>query len=191
MDNAESMDAHWFEATKLLKLLVKKTKGLDEDGMDLRFTTGKAALDNEKSPSRFVQKMQEARPKTALHERAHTDLRKALGDIMLPYLQAWKMNRQEIKDKVIIVLTDGIWAGMEGNKSALVDLIRKFAAELNNYTVGLKERPFGIEFIQFGRDPGATERLRYLDDLLSEDGTPCVDLTQAQKLVPFAIGADN
>ena len=157
------MDDHWFEATKLLELLVKKAKGVDEDGMDLRFTTGNISLDNKDSASKFVESMKVARPKTRSKERAHTDLRRSLGGILTDYASKMRHRRGNVKDATVIILTDGVWAGME-DKDSVADLINKFLAQMKQYDYNFKHRPFSIQFIQFGNHLDATRRLKYLDD---------------------------
>lgn len=163
------MEAHWYEATQLLEVLVKKARGVDEDGMDLRFTTGNISLNGQSSAHEFVKSMHKARPMTRSEERAHTDLRISLGDIGQEYLSKLK-RRPDVKDVVVIVFTDGIWKGME-YPEAVADHIKQFAGQVEALQ-SLKHRPFSVEFIQFGNDEAATRRLRYLDDCLHELGIP-------------------
>ena len=164
------MNAHWYEATKLLEVLVEKAKGVDTNGMDLRFTTGTTSLDGQNSAHEFVKSMHTARPKTLPVEQAHTDLRSSLGDIWQDYLRKLKSFRQNIKDVVVIILTDGIWKGME-NPNEMADHIKKFSDEIVARQ-SMNFRPFSIEFIQFGNDRAVERRLRYLDEYLHETGIP-------------------
>ena len=164
------MQAHWYEATQLLEVLVKKARGVDGDGMDLRFTTGNISLDGQSSAHEFVKSMHKARPMTRLEERAHTDLRISLGEIGQEYLSKLRRRLLNVKDVVVIVLTDGIWKGME-YPGAVADHIKQFASQVEALQ-NLKHRPFSVEFIQFGNDEAATRRLRYLDDCLHELGIP-------------------
>ena len=170
MDNAESMEAHWYEATQVIEVLVKKARGIDEDGMDLLFTTGNISLNGQSSAHEFVKSMHKARPITRSEERAHTDLRASLGDIGQEYLSKLRRRTLNVKDVVVIVLTDGIWKGME-YPEAVADYIKQFAGQMEALQI-LKHRPFSVEFIQFGNDAAATRRLRYLDDCLHELGIP-------------------
>lgn len=166
------MGEHWYEATELLDVLVKKAKGLDDDGMDLKFTTGNITLDGENSASKFRDRMNAARPKMRSQERAHTDLRSSLGNILHGYISRLKHYPSgNVKDVVLLILTDGIWAGME-KKDEVGQHIKKFSNELKALDYDLKQRPFSVEFIQFGNNKLATQRLRYLDDYLHEEGIP-------------------
>jgi len=175
VDNAESMGENWHEATYVLDVLVKMAKGLDPDGMDLRFTRGPITLDGKDSASKFKASMEAARPKTSSKERARTDLRSSLGNILQDYLSKLREKEKrpmtKVKDTVLLVLTDGIWAGME-DKDGVGEQIKDFAKELKALHHHLKLRPFSIEFIQFGNDDSATQRLRYLDDYLHREGIP-------------------
>src|SRR5215471_1245497 len=102
------MKKHWYEATYLLETLVMKAAGQDEDGMDLTFTNGPEKLENQKSGSAFKRVMKKAEPKDGVH----SDMRKSLGDIFASYLEELQRKRGLVKNLTLIVLTDGIWAGM-------------------------------------------------------------------------------
>ena len=164
------MDEHWFEAKKILELLVRKAKGQDKNGMDLHFTTGHIQLSNNERAPDFVQSMNKARPKTDVSQQAQTDLRMSLGKILQNYSDKLH-RRQKVDDAVVIILTDGLWEGME-NISLLVDQIKNFSNLITKTTYNLRLRPFSIQFIQFGNHPRATERLRFLDDCLEREGIP-------------------
>ena len=164
------MDDYWYHATRVLEVLVKFAKGLDENGMDLRFTTGNVSLDNTVKPSKFVDSMRAARPETGSNERAHTDMRRSLGKILHEYQDNLR-RRKKVEDTVVIILTDGMWEGMDDKKS-LAGEIKEFSSTLKGHNWNLKQRPFSIQFIQFGRDPTATDTLKYYDDYLHLEGIP-------------------
>ena len=165
------MEPHWYEATYLLETLVDKAEGLDEDGMDLRFTTGPTKLEGKDSAEKFVNSMRKARPTSG----ARTDLRNSLGDVLANYQGKLREKAiyptTKVKDVVLIVLTDGIWADME-DIDGVTELLKKFSKELERLHHHLKYRPFGIEFIQFGIDESATHRLIHLDEYLPKRGLP-------------------
>ena len=176
VDNAESMAENWYEATEVLDMLVKLAKGLDHNGMDLRFTTGNVTLVETDSASKFRSKMHAARPKTNSNERAYTDIRRPLGHVLDDYLDKLRYKEKspkfKVNDVVLLILTDGIWAGMGKNQSAVGEQIKLFSNNLKALKNDIKVRPFSIEFIQFGNDDDATKTLRYLDDYLGEEGIP-------------------
>ena len=173
VDNAESMEANWYEATYLLETLVQMAEGLDEDGMDLRFTTGPVKLEGKDSATKFVDSMKKARPRKG----TRTDLRSSLGDILDAYKNKLRERRMRpsitVKDVVLLILTDGIWAGLD-DKHLVAEKLKDFQKGLKDIDDSLKLRPFSVEFIQFGNDEDATKRLIYLDDYLHKEGVPWV-----------------
>ena len=167
------MEANWYEATYLLETLVEMAEGLDEDGMDLRFTTGTVKLEGKDSATKFVNSMKKARP----IKGTRTDLRSSLGDVLDVYKNKLRERRMHpsitVKDVVLLILTDGIWAGLD-DKQLVAEKLKDFQKGLKDIDDSLKLRPFSVEFIQFGNDEDATKRLIYLDDYLHKEGVPWV-----------------
>lgn len=173
VDNAETMEEFWYQATYLLETLVMKSSGQDENGMDLSFTAGQIKVGNKNDSSAFTKAMKDtkARPQKGMH----TDMKRSLGDIFSKYLGELKAQRylptKQVKNLTLIVLTDGIWAGMS-NKDDVKQKIIIFAKEMAKIHVDLVERPVSIEFIRFGNDEDAAYRLSLLDNDLKWDGIP-------------------
>lgn len=167
------MRKFWYQAIYLLETLVMKAAGQDDNGMDLSFTAGPVRVDNKKSKSDFTKAMRD--PKAVPAADMHTDMRKSLGDIFANYLGKLKnRNRShyvEVKDLTLIVLTDGVWAGVR-NKDDVGQKIVSFMRELGGLIGDLRDRPVSIEFIQFGKDADATYMLRRLDIDLKWEGIP-------------------
>ena len=160
------MEANWYEATYLLETLVLKAEGLDEDGMDLHFTAGPTVLEGKDSADKFVNSMKKACPV----QGTNTDLRRSLGNFLNDYQQKLRnRNRRPVKDKVLVILTNGIWGGMEDGEG-VANLLRIFAEELRGLNIKFKQRPFSVQFIQLGTDEAAKSRLDYLDDFLGNEG---------------------
>lgn len=111
--------------------------------------------------------MRAARPRIHTRQKIHTDLRRPLGSILDDYLFKMKTNRD--KDTTVYVFTDGNWDAMD-DKDQVAQQIKTFSAEMKARRNSLKLRPFSIQFIQFGRDRDASERLRHLDEDLCEEG---------------------
>ncbi|KAJ9660233.1 hypothetical protein H2201_006979 [Coniosporium apollinis] len=171
VDNADSMDAYWDEATFLLEVLFLKLAGQDDDGVDLSFTQSDLVVSNKKSDSMFDtssfrKAMEKARPKNQ-DGKLQTDMGSALQKIFSQYLDdaaANKTKRRRVKNLTLIVLTDGIWEAMR-DKDQVERNIVAFVKELEMKEMGkLEERPVSIEFIQLGDNPTATERLKHLDN---------------------------
>jgi hypothetical protein len=172
VDNAESMGPHWYRAKYLLETLLLKAAGQDEDGMDLSFTSGNVRVEGKTGESKFLAAMDktDAKPRKGMP----TNMTTRLGEILFKYIleaEKAKSKTQTCKNLTLIVLTDGLWDGME-NKNQVYDMIVTFAKKLEGITGYLNVRPLSIEFIQFGDDFGATSRLRRLDDGLQNSGIP-------------------
>ncbi|KAF2490635.1 hypothetical protein BU16DRAFT_622209 [Lophium mytilinum] len=162
VDNATTMLPFWEVATFVAETLAMKLAGLDDDGLDLMCTLGDVNLENEKglqAPINIRHAMDRARPSS--DGNAKTDMRETLEDIFEDFLG----NRKLAKDRkmTLIVLTDGIWKGPVPLESVEAK-IEEFVKQLNT----LKDRAFSIQFIRFGDDAEAIERLRRLDDDLSK-----------------------
>lgn len=171
MDNAETMADYWDEAIYLLETLVMKAKGQDENGMDLAFTNGQVYLKNSSKVAKFREKMEDQGAKPG-GNGIHTNLKKSLGDLLNKYIQDMRISirRGDMRKLTILVLTDGIWAGMT-DKHDVDKMIVEFATELKRVQgTSLQDRQVSIEFIQFGFDPEASYRLRRLDDELPFKG---------------------
>ncbi|KAL8716475.1 MAG: hypothetical protein Q9225_006202 [Loekoesia sp. 1 TL-2023] len=182
VDNAESMEQHWEEATTVLTTLMKKIKGIDADGVDLWFTTGSVQVRNCTKSSTFVEAM---RDKSAMPRKGlHTDMNRSLGAILSSFLQQMKSKPKSTSLRAIergftlIVLTDGAWEGMR-QKDTIDRTIAHFAQSLREVQGhSLLQRPVSIEFIRFGNDKQAIEYLERLDHDLKFEGIPdIVDTT--------------
>ncbi|KAL8772818.1 MAG: hypothetical protein Q9209_002163 [Squamulea sp. 1 TL-2023] len=177
VDNGESMKPHWAGTKYLLRTLVHKVAGQDENGLDLSFTMGPQKLENEKSNSSKWEKiMKEAEPMS----EARTDMKTPLHEILKSYLEHVTHVRQRkhrqpsttYRRLTLIILTDGIWAGMGNKQNAvnhiIVNMVKKIQVQIGD----LVDRPISIEFVQFGNDQEATYRLRRLDTGMEWEGIP-------------------
>ena len=168
------MREYWYEATFLLETLVMKARGQDRNGMDLSFTSGPVTVQNEHRESAFVKAMKDSRAQPS--PGMQTDMRDELGNILSVYLDGVKGRRyhspNDLKNLTIIVLTDGLWKGMS-EENGVDQKISSFVTSLTKIIGDLRFRPVSIEFIQFGRDLGATLRLQRLDDKLKPLVSPC------------------
>jgi hypothetical protein len=187
VDNAETMDNHWFEAQFLLETLIKKVQGIDKDGMDLMFTCSPTKVESSQKVSDFTRAMKDS--KTQPRKGAKTDIQSVLCTIFDQYMEQHKpttprskrflspFKRSEkkstpAKNVTLIILTDGIWDGV-ANKEEVDVAIVKFIKQLETMKGGkLTERAFSMQFIQFGDDPAATLRLQHLDDDLKNLNIP-------------------
>ena len=162
------MKQFWYEANYLLETLVMKSKGQDEDGMDLTFTMGSVKVENKNDKSAFTKAMKDPNAQPA--NGMHTDMRKPLGHIFNKHLEDLEAQkrypfRKKPKNLTVIVLTDGIWAGMRNKddvRHKIVEFAKMVADKYENQN--LVDRSVSIEFIRFGNDEDASYRLRQLDN---------------------------
>ena len=106
-------------------------------------------------------------------DNMHTDMQKPLDRILSAQLEEIKRNRSKGSPKklTIIVLTDGVWAGMK-NKRDVEKTIVKFGKDVQKFLGNSEPQSVSIEFIQFGHNVDATHRLRRLDDELKFEDIP-------------------
>lgn len=173
VDNGATMKEFWGQATLLLETLVMKAVGQDPDGPDLKFTMGKLGLEGIKSSSAFKAAMEDP---DAMPTGEVTDIKTSFGKIFDEYLKKLEISKrthETVKQLTIIVLTDGVWPGTLV-KQEVDQQIVTFVRRVKELTNNVIPRHVSIEFIQFGRDPEATNHLMILDDLLKAPGVQSV-----------------
>ena len=182
------MDRFWYEAMYLLETLIRKARNQDPDGMDLFFTSGSVKVEGYESRMKIVERFKhdrftkamkdpKARPALGHHtDLGHTNPLTKMSEILASYLD--EVRRQKYrgiphKKMTLIVLTDGLWEGMndkEGVRNLIIQVVTKLREIIGD--VKLNERPLSIQFIQFGDNPDAEYRLWSLDNQLKYDGIP-------------------
>ena len=164
VDNGTSMYHHWGEAGFVLETLVMKLAGIDDDGLDLRFTIGRYSVNDakgSKTASKFRNAMREAEP--AQTPQTKTNMAESLGRVFNEYLQSRKG-----KNLTLLVLTDGIWEGSVKEKSVEMKIVECITA-LRHRHQSMEDRPYTIQFIRFGNDAEAISRLDDLDNNIGEN----------------------
>jgi hypothetical protein len=173
VDNCWSMSKHWAHVKFVLKTLATKAKGLDPNGVDLYFTLGGVKAENKTGVKPLMDAMVNPKAIPSDHnDGLDTDMATRLKDLFDEHLtrvrQSRKNGSERAKKLTIIVLTNGMWDEVQVGKR-----IVEFAETLKALTKkDIDDRPVSIEFIQFGRDAAATERLKRLDDELKYKGIP-------------------
>ncbi|KAK1845620.1 protein kinase domain-containing protein [Colletotrichum chrysophilum] len=190
VDNGTTMNVHWKQATDLLEVLVWRSLGYDEDGVELRFTdpdtNHKAKVKESRSQSlkQFTDAMKLATPSAST--RIKTNILPALERIVNDYTTGMTSAKSKPRKKTIIVLTDGIWEGMNIEYTLDVHLrstfqvLRDLHGDLPYVAAGYSGdredisviRPITIQFVQFGNEPNAAARLKRLDDDMRLYGCP-------------------
>lgn len=156
-------------------MLYEKCNDLDVDGMDLRFTRGDAKVLKAKKKNgrkHFLEMMQHksARPTRDVETNMEVPLNKLLDTWLKSYNDRSKAKPHD--GLTIYVLTDGKWlASSQNNPKAVDQVIIDFHEGLKRATNTLMpQRLLTIQFISFGNDPVALERLRRLDNDLKFEG---------------------
>lgn len=166
----------WKHATYLLRVLVWRSLGYDEDGMELVFTKGDPRLGLKPTTKKkqaqkledFTKKMDGAIPKP--EAGAKTDMKASLEAILGAHMKQHREDQKMKRELTVLVLTDGLW---EANDEFDVDEYLVSFIKTNKASWGWhgdvpdvrnRRRPISVEFIRFGHHPKAIARLRRLDD---------------------------
>jgi hypothetical protein len=152
------MKQHWAVVTEVLITLAMKIGPLDKDGLDLSYAIGsKHNLRDIKGwgiPKAFKSSMQDAGEK--INHKYKTNMKETLERIFDTYTDT-------SKKMTLIVLTDGLWEGC-ANEDDVEKLIASFITNLKPKLKKWESRWFSIQFVSFGENLRALERLQKLDD---------------------------
>jgi hypothetical protein len=152
------MKQHWDVVTEVLITLAMKIGPLEKDGLDLGYAIGsKHNLREIKGwgiPKAFKSSMQDAGEK--INHMYKTNMKETLEKIFDTYTDT-------SKKMTLIVLTDGLWEGC-ANEDDVEKLIASFITNLKPKLKKWESRWFSIQFVSFGENLRALERLQKLDD---------------------------
>ena len=169
----------WDEAKKILEILAWRALEYDDNGMELKFTCGKNLNLSPKKRQKvgdFLGKMDKAKPIAGLAVK--TDMKTNLTLI----LEQHKREHPNLDRRLtVLILTDGVWEGMNNEyevDNCLIDFLLRVNEILASNTsqplntsnapgdscTQPQDRPTSIQFVQFGHDAKATERLTRLDN---------------------------
>ena len=163
---------HWDEAEFVLETLVDFASCLDSNGLELFFTCGGEEIVEERDGSKLVQAMWK---KENMPRKVQTDIRVALSRVFGRHLRQLDRHHDPTrlpKTLLLLVLTDGAWEGMTNKTDVdlkIVEFVRQVRDSLKLGSI--PEHPVAIQFIQFGKDPEAVDRLQKLDDDLTWEHT--------------------
>ena len=158
------MRPHWKCAKLVLETLAMKIGPMDENGLDVLFAIGCGNYKKENVkgfdiPSTFRSAMELAE---APHEK---DMYQTpMAQALLPILTTHKSDMS--KKLTIIVLTTGEWEGQPDDVERVVATnIEKMCQEKPDFQT---ERWFTMEFVSFGDNEAALQRLGDLDNKMQE-----------------------
>jgi Mg-chelatase subunit ChlD len=157
IDDSGSMAGRsWEETGAALRMITSTCTERDADGIDIYFLNHSSSSlhKNITAAGTVVEIFETVRPggTTPTGQRLH--------EILKPYLKRYKKNPETTKPINIIVITDG--APSDDVESPIVQAAQK----LDNLEAPLWQ--IGIQFFQVGKEPGAREHLKQLDDGLKE-----------------------
>lgn len=163
------MQQHWTHATYLIRILTWRALGYDEDGMELYFTETSDHVKQKKSQKvdDFSNAMAKAKPNSK-NSTSPNGIIQTLTNILNNSSQP-----PQDRPKTIIILTDGVWEGLPKDE-AMDKLIRYYLDSLPEDIKKLDKRPITFQFISFGYNKEALERLRRLDDDIQLEDFPFV-----------------
>lgn len=159
------MLSRWEWVTFVLETLAMKLARIDEDGLDLVFTSGEEYnLWDSHDASDFKLGMEKAEPKM---ESPKTDMSVCLGKLTREYLEGGKYLSKAL---TLIVLTDGKW-GVPASSSREDRTAKKIVDFVNALikTAGrskVEDRWFSIQFISFADTADDYDYLKGLDSRL-------------------------
>jgi hypothetical protein len=151
------MKPHWEWLIKVVEALTYILKDVDPNGLDLSFTVCSEKQKKTKRPASLVELVES---RSELLEGA-TDMNLRLSDILDTYQteleKPKKFYRKSVLPMNLYVLTDGIWEPNCDAAGPITNLVNK----LNELHKGRVQ--VGIQFISFGNNAEAINRLNILD----------------------------
>ncbi|KAL6705653.1 hypothetical protein ACN47E_006600 [Coniothyrium glycines] len=157
IDDSGSMAGRsWRETSAALATITPICTERDADGIDIYFLNhpDSSLYKNVTTASTVVEIFQTVRPSGA------TPTGQRLNKILKPYLQRYERSPDATKPINIIVITDG--EASDDVESPIIQAAKKLDK------LDAPAWQVGIQFFQVGREPGAREHLKQLDDGLKE-----------------------
>lgn len=178
IDDSGSMAGRsWKETAAALEMITPICTARDADGIDIYFLNHPDSIMHSHITytSTIIEIFQTVRPRGA------TPTGQRLNKILKPYLQRYERDPENTKPVNIIVITDG--EPSDDVESPIIQAAKKLDR------LDAPAWQLGIQFFQVGKEPGAREHLKQLDDGLREvAGTD--ELRDIVDTVPFT-GEDN
>ncbi|KAK8072053.1 hypothetical protein PG996_005401 [Apiospora saccharicola] len=194
------MAQYWNHSRQVLDTLVWCTLEYDDDGMELHFTNHddnlllKPKSKKVQKREHFTRKLDIAEPR--LTDDVTTDMSASLACILDRHLINHSSSSGMKRNLTVFVLTDGLWERHRGNDTTVDDYITNFIQKIpdpvfdsakltsNSAEGKLRERPISVQFIRFGHDKDARDRLQRLDnDLKNREhlvGRACADMIDTE-----------
>jgi uncharacterized protein YegL len=157
IDDSGSMAGRsWEETGKALETIAPICTQRDADGIDVYFLNhpDSSLYKNISTAGTVVEIFQTVRPSGA------TPTGQRLNKILKPYLKRYERNPEHTKPMNVIVITDG--EPSDDVESPIIQTAKKLDK------LDAPAWQIGVQFFQVGKEPGAREHLKQLDDGLKE-----------------------
>ncbi|KAI0736421.1 hypothetical protein C8Q72DRAFT_878825 [Fomitopsis betulina] len=162
VDDSMSMEGqNWIDAGEALADVADMSRLYDADGLDIYFLNDQRSLLDVRSKAAVRNLFHEVIP------QGQTPTGQKLYEVLSTYVP--RLKEQGSKPTSIIVITDGV--PTDDPEPVIVDAARHLEAN------AIPVRQLGIQFVQIGDDPDATEALKMLDDELEQKHGDIVDTT--------------
>ncbi|KAH9840007.1 uncharacterized protein C8Q71DRAFT_745408 [Rhodofomes roseus] len=149
VDDSMSMEGEsWLNAGEALADVAEMARMYEADGIDIYFLNNNRSLLDVRSKTDVRGLFQDVLPE------GQTPTGQKLSEVLNRHIP--KLKEQGSKPTSIIVITDGV--PTDDPEVVIVDAARRLEAN------GIPARQLGIQFVQIGDDPDATEALKELDD---------------------------
>lgn len=181
----DGIDLYFTDSSQLVgtfhepkQFVEEMTKHRPNDGSQPKFSDTQSPTINRQSD--FVPLQPIPRAGTA-STSSSSDLSANIYEVLKEILRDWsnrflkKEDKKEKKKLTLIVLTDGIWAGVLRKSIVAREITNAVenAQSRGSLRKQLGQRGLSIQFVRFGNDPDAVAELDYMDnDLAGEDGEP-------------------
>ena len=155
IDDSGSMAGRsWRETGHALETITPICTAHDADGIDIYFLNARQAYQHITSTAAVKEVFRTVRP------QGGTPTGQRLSQILRPYMQRYAASPETTKPLNIIVITDG--EPSDDVESPIISAAKKLDR------LDAPAWQVGIQFFQVGREPGAREHLKQLDDELAE-----------------------
>ncbi|KAK8051186.1 hypothetical protein PG993_002571 [Apiospora rasikravindrae] len=165
IDDSVAMREHWERVVSMFKALYFLVKPLDDDGVDVYFTSEPNKKFNKRweTTEKYFERIEKRRLRFEL-----CPMEKCLSERFLEISQAIDQDGKSARRTSLFVLSNGHWAQNDADKACGVAiLIRNMVDKLVGSTMDRFQ--LSLQFVRFNTDDIGTPRLAYLDDDITEE----------------------
>ncbi|KAK7956993.1 uncharacterized protein PG986_006215 [Apiospora aurea] len=166
IDDSEAMREHWERVVSLFKALYFLVEPLDDDGVDVYFTSEPNKKFNKRSwetKDKYFERIEKRILRSEL-----CPMENCLSERFREVSQAIDRDGKLARRTSLFVLSNGHWAQNDADKACGVAiLIRNMVEKLERSTMDRLQ--LSLQFVRFNTDNVGTPRLAYLDDDIKDE----------------------